>query len=1424
MLNSSNELIVRENTLPIAYRTPVLPPTETDETFLCVISKHPFKARIDEYCFKVGTNLEGVLKNLGLNANTPANIYINGVQVTEKDRSRVYPKHDDLLSIRVILQGGGSNISTIMQGIMIAAEIVIGVITGNFALIALAIIQIAVMVMAMTQSSKPVTPKLAGQPQLFTVSGDTNSLAPYSYVPLLLGKRQASPTYYGQYFNETRKQRQYVRILSSVGYGAVDITEIQIKNTALTHYHDVQVEVRLGFPDDPPLTLFDSIVNQESFSVLLLDATANNLVGTGWQSRTSPVNVTRLAVDFSFPTGVQTANDVGNIRWLQINIRIQYALVGTPHGTGDDNWQVRTYDDGSHVLKTVGATITPMLNSDDWEVAVGQYDVRLEFSGVVVSPGGGTDLPKNTIQATAYWIALRTFRSGNPILLPNQACIAMRILGTGQLNGAITDLTCVGESIMRDYDPDSDSWDTFAGAWVYKYREFGNGAKSVALDTGWNGSGKSLKFVFNSHSVSGDGSFVASKYCYVRGPQPKTKQQPAFLGEVYNCSFRYKSSEALASGLTVRVLWFGDVGDHGDPHEILTADEALTGFTTVVANSIPLTTAWAQRTLNGTLVPGSINKNTSSPSPVRWARVELGFNINPATMSGRDITIWLDDVHLDLLNADATAKTNVIPNPSFDYAGRNTRNPASHYRSLLQTDRQVGTTLSDSRLDLAGLEDFWIKNEANQYYHDSIIDDETNKLQALDQICGVGNAAWRRTDGLFSVVIDEPGKKVKHHYTTRTIKEYSWQAPFRDRPHALRVRFANQDLAYKTDEVIAYDKGFSPKGPDLVSNFVWNAGDGSTSLFTGTLPAPEIQPSTLIITSSDGSIHGTDNGLGRITGTGITSGVLSTVDYDGMQISLKLGSNLADGVTLLATYTGWFNTNPATLFETDDVSRFVTVAKQAWKIGMRKLSITRLRTIIHSWTSGIEHIKAQRGDVTFFQHFTPRFAITSARILALVKDGTNIIGVQLDDTVSLKANIQYDLQVRFNNDEYNVFSLAQTSEDIKADTLIFTTPVDQTDPLGPDVGDLVILGDPIQLLIIDMANASNYRERSMQAVAYDPTVYLQEQGEFLFNSIIGATTSLPPPIVDPVGDPNLHTSGPIFNPAVTSFAGAAQSTFEGTKTPSMVIRLAPQSVPNFSPDSVLKIFHRESLFDPTIGSGVHRGYYDPTITYLAGDVVDYDADVNGNYGQWMSLHASNINHEPGNSGDDVWWANITSDAKPVESDGTIYGSAVAVTKQVDAGRLYDVSMRYVSSSGAFGDWLHIDRQQIQSADGLTAGSTDPTAFTIAAGGARSLVGHLQFLVNDVSKPIQFGFIVQLASAGGNKSYRVLVCDGNGGTYADANVVAGGVFSTEPTQGYGAWSAKTPPLASLGPGVHDFYFFLRTNDASASSPTVVATIG
>lgn len=135
-------------------------------------------------------------------------------------------------------------------------------------------------------------------------------------------------------------------------------------------------------------------------------------------------------------------------------------------------------------------------------------------------------------------------------------------------------------------------------------------------------------------------------------------------------------------------------------------------------------------------------------------------------------------------------------------------NPAALYRWVL-TGPANGNPVSASRVDDDALGDWYDFCVDNDLEYNRVILNRAPVKDILKEVAAAGYASPTVTDNKWSVVVDNERSTVVQHFTPRNTWNFASQIVFPDIPHALRLRFFNENHGYLEDERIVYDEGYS---------------------------------------------------------------------------------------------------------------------------------------------------------------------------------------------------------------------------------------------------------------------------------------------------------------------------------------------------------------------------------------------------------------------------------------------------------------------------------------------------------------------------------------------------------------------------------------------------------------------------------------
>ena len=252
----------------------------------------------------------------------------------------------------------------------------------------------------------PKVPKAGDTPaarQVYSLSGQRNSVRAYEPLPVLWGEMRVTPDLAAQSYvwNQGDDQFMAVRLLGGVNVHSV--ADLVIGETALSEYHSVTTYLRdFSGHDQQEIPLAGNVDTIPGG--LLPDAPNDPVV------RTTSTGTVAIGVDIEYTTFHQGHKD---IEYASVEIVVGYRAVGASGWT-----EVHR--------KLHGSSDTSVRRlSLQFDVPEGQYDVFVQRS-----PKGGDE--KTTRQAT--WNTLRCIQP-DTTNYSGLGCIGIKIKATGQLSG-----------------------------------------------------------------------------------------------------------------------------------------------------------------------------------------------------------------------------------------------------------------------------------------------------------------------------------------------------------------------------------------------------------------------------------------------------------------------------------------------------------------------------------------------------------------------------------------------------------------------------------------------------------------------------------------------------------------------------------------------------------------------------------------------------------------------------------------------------------------------------------------------------------------------------------------------------------------------------------------------------------------------------
>ena len=447
----------------------------TDEisTDHCMIVAKPHPLRSDTVCAEVQAG-QTIAQMLGEGASHALEVRVGGELVPRVLWARVRPKAGQFIHVHMYPQGGnaGKFLKLVIVAVIAyftfgagaaAAAAWLGVGTTTLEVIGM------VAILAVQALIPPPTPKglngASGDPfnQLASITGTSNQANPYGVIPCVVGTMRFFPPHAALPYTEISGDDQYLRMLLDLGYGDLDISDIQIGGTPITSYEDVQYEITTT------PTLFTQDIYEASVGIPLTDA-------GNTATRTTQTATTEISLDLIGSNGIFGVDSKGNTVTGTIGFSIQYSPAGagtwTPIGSASNLTLTGglTSGGGAAINLTSGARKT-YRGGIRWTVPAGQYDVmvtRTTAKGIGF-PGA---VDTNSVVDQIAWSVLRSISPQNPSTTGTLK-LAMRIKASGQLNGVVQNLSVLAAQKVPQWNKATQSWtadaETQNPAWIYAW-------------------------------------------------------------------------------------------------------------------------------------------------------------------------------------------------------------------------------------------------------------------------------------------------------------------------------------------------------------------------------------------------------------------------------------------------------------------------------------------------------------------------------------------------------------------------------------------------------------------------------------------------------------------------------------------------------------------------------------------------------------------------------------------------------------------------------------------------------------------------------------------------------------------------------------------------------------------------------------------
>lgn len=419
-----------------------------DATVRAIGKTHPLNGGRIECLVRAGLSITEILIETltdrpGMVLRRDFVVHLDGHVIEEKNWSRVRVKAGATLTFTPRLQNGNFLRTALSLLLVVAATAFAGPLGGALAaglgitgaigislagaLVAGGIMLAGTLALNALFPTRPTEGAISNSSaSLNSIQGAQNQANPFGPIPVVLGRHRQSPFYAAKPYTEVIGDDQYLRLLFCWGYGPIYVSDLQIGETSIAQFSDLEIEQRVGLPGEPPITLYPGEVNEQQLAIKLLNF-------EGWHIRTTSEETDEFSVDVAAPQGIYQVNtETGDLDAWNVLVAVQYSVAGA------NNWIAAPN-------MNFGRSTSAQRQGIRVVVPRGQYDVRVLKAD--------TDANNDKIKDDVTWTALRSVKHAPPVTFPKPLCFtAMRIRATSQLSGVVDTLNGICEALVNTFD------------------------------------------------------------------------------------------------------------------------------------------------------------------------------------------------------------------------------------------------------------------------------------------------------------------------------------------------------------------------------------------------------------------------------------------------------------------------------------------------------------------------------------------------------------------------------------------------------------------------------------------------------------------------------------------------------------------------------------------------------------------------------------------------------------------------------------------------------------------------------------------------------------------------------------------------------------------------------------------------------------
>ena len=333
-----------------------------------------------------GTNIDELLPE----AHSLVEVHLNGELLERDDWKEIVTRPGDHILVRAI--PGDSNVlrAVAMLALVVADIFTVGALTPEIGAFAATLVGVGIsmtgmlLINAVIPPQAPVDLSIPAGEQQAGLTGVSNQLIPYGIIPRIYGKRKVFPIIVGKPYTEVVGNDQYLRVMFCVGIGDYNISQLQIGDTSLNKFTDVQIYTKAGVVGaytglqivDPTL-LYGRDVSELSLSIVLTQPS-----GAVPMLRTTAANTQEIGLDFVMPQGLLREDNHGERFFLGVPLLIEYAVSGSGTWVNVANESTLTLSSSIFIKRSDGTLMLTAKTLDTqragltWQVEIGRATCR----------------------------------------------------------------------------------------------------------------------------------------------------------------------------------------------------------------------------------------------------------------------------------------------------------------------------------------------------------------------------------------------------------------------------------------------------------------------------------------------------------------------------------------------------------------------------------------------------------------------------------------------------------------------------------------------------------------------------------------------------------------------------------------------------------------------------------------------------------------------------------------------------------------------------------------------------------------------------------------------------------------------------------------------------------------------------------------